>query len=101
MDCFKHQLIFFVEQFVAAGDVEIAFAAHQSAPWSFIVRKAPLDWSRVTSYKPSAAKCGGATVSKLLHAAADRLAADYHVDAASVATLHGRLEKAYGCVARG
>ena len=42
MDCFKHQLNLFFMQFVASGDVEVAWASWGSAPWTFVVRRAPL-----------------------------------------------------------
>lgn len=50
MDCAKHQMGFFFSQFVVTGDVSIAFAAEMSAPWSFIVKRVPLDWQRVLEY---------------------------------------------------
>jgi hypothetical protein len=50
MDYLKAQLYFFFREFVLTGDAEIVYISPYSASWTFRVRRAPLDWSRVTSF---------------------------------------------------
>ena len=50
MDFAKHQLVFWLMEFVFRGDVSIAFISPSGAPWSFVVERAPLDWSRVVRW---------------------------------------------------
>ena len=50
MDFSKHQLVFWLVEFIFSGDVSIAHIAPNSAPWSFVVERAPLDWNKVTSW---------------------------------------------------
>lgn len=50
MDFSKHQLVFWLVEFVFRGDVSIVHISTKGAPWSFVVEKAPLDWSRVTDW---------------------------------------------------
>ena len=90
MDCFKIQLLFFFDTFVASGDVEVVYAAPGGAPWSFVVRRAPLDWSKVTSY--GAATCARKpALAKLLHGTVDHLARVYNTGPAYAKRLHSRL----------
>ena len=47
MDFSKHQLAFWLFEFVFSGDASIAFVSRFSAPWSFVIERAPLDWGKV------------------------------------------------------
>ena len=50
MDFGKHQSVFWLVQFVLSGDVSISFISPGSAPWSFVVERAPLDWNKVVTW---------------------------------------------------
>jgi hypothetical protein len=54
VDNAKQQLFFFFTQFVMNNLVEVAYLSFTSSPWSFVVRRAPLPWDKVTGYKGSA-----------------------------------------------
>ena len=75
---------------MAPGDVELAFAAPNSAPWSFVVRRAPLDWMRVTSWRPS---CKGLprAVAKMLIGKTKNLTAEYGDSTEDLRDLHRRI----------
>ena len=51
VDNAKQQLFFFFTQFVLSGEVEVAYLSFTASPWSFVVRRAPLPWKKVTGYK--------------------------------------------------
>ena len=50
MDFSKHQLAFWLFEFVFSGDASIAFVSRFSAPWSFVIERAPLDWGKVLGW---------------------------------------------------
>ena len=102
----------FFTLFVTTGDVEpVAAALVGGAPWSFVVRRAPLDWNRVVSYckqlvhGSTIAYCTGIrhtakhrepvspSVGALLHSTVDRLAHTLHVPSAATKAMHVRLER--------
>ena len=100
MDCSKHQLAFFFERFVMTGDVECVFGSFDSAPWSFVVRKAPLDWSKVTQYYDERSACANnPAVSKALHTTVDRFGKLYQAPQALIDSAHRRLVEMKGCAA--
>ena len=91
MDCFKHQLNLFFMQFVASGDVEVAWASWGSAPWTFVVRRAPLDWGKVVGHRGSC-RTSPATA-QLMHETVDRLAKQFAVERVLVDDMHARLKR--------
>ena len=89
MDCFKHQLTMFFTLFVADGSVECVSAAFGAAPWSFVVRKAPLDWDRVRGFMPGLPLRPAVAV--LMHKTVDALVRQLQVPEAAGRALHERI----------
>ena len=85
MDCFKHQLFFFFEKFVMPGDVECVFGSLTSSPWSFVVRRAPLDWGKVVSHAGGEKSCASKpAVVEYIQRTIDRLGKMYGAHQAEI-----------------
>jgi hypothetical protein len=54
MDFVKAQNFFWISEFVLTGDVTVASISLVSASWTFVVNRAPLDWSKVTGWEEKA-----------------------------------------------
>lgn len=92
LDGLHHQLRMIFSQFVLSGELEPVYTAFGGVEWSFIVRRLPLDWSKVqdlTSYKGA---CTGEQTAcpwlVAMHAAIDRIASQQAVPPALVGKEH-------------
>mgnify|MGYP006265644395 CR=1 FL=1 len=90
----KHQLHFFIAEFVLRGDVEVAYASFHTSSWSFVVRKAPLDWGRVRDFSfASRTAEQWAAIATQIDALVLRLAADFRPTPAALANLQSRIRE--------
>ena len=88
----KHQLHFFIAEFVLPGHVEVAYASFFSSCWSFVVRKAPLDWARVRRFSfASRTAAQWAAVASEIDAIILRQAANFRPPPSALADLQRRV----------
>jgi hypothetical protein len=92
LDFVKHQLHFFIAEFVLPGHVEVAYASFFSSCWSFVVRKAPLDWARVRRFSfASRTAAQWAAVASEIDAIILRQAANFRPPPSALADLQRRV----------